>query len=112
ARRDVLDGADGDGALALIDVGFRVRPAGVIDVAGGVAAVRTVDGPAAVDLEQILVLDRVVLFLPAIEHPAKILDDLGALGDGRGGEQAEPGAGAADAIRLAGRTGGHELRFD
>ena len=67
ARLDVLDGADEDLALAGFDVGFRVRLAGMIDVAGDVFADRAIDGPAAVELEQILVLDRVLVLLPRIQ---------------------------------------------
>src|SRR4051794_16579756 len=63
AGLDLLDGADEDLALARFDVGFRVRPAGVVDVAGDVLAHRTVDGPAAVEFKQIFVLDRVIFFL-------------------------------------------------
>src|SRR6478735_8579255 len=59
ARLDLLDGADEDLALARLNVGFGVRPAGVVDVAGDVLAYRTVDGPAAIEFEQIFVLDRV-----------------------------------------------------
>src|SRR4029077_9759383 len=46
ARLDVLDGADEHLAFAWANVGFRVRLAGVIDIAGDVRAHRTVDGPA------------------------------------------------------------------
>src|SRR6476620_3878818 len=52
ARLDLLDGADEDLALARFDVGFRVRLAGVVDIAGDVLAHRTVDGPAAVRAQQ------------------------------------------------------------
>src|SRR5262245_41171143 len=51
ARLDRLDGAQDD--LAAHDVGFGVGTAGVIGVAGDVAAARAVDGPAAVDLVEI-----------------------------------------------------------
>src|SRR3954463_11200060 len=47
ARLDVLDGADHHLALARADVGLRIGPAGVIDVARDVPAHRAVDGPAA-----------------------------------------------------------------
>src|SRR6267143_7276570 len=63
ARLDVLDGADEDLALAWANVGFRIRLAGVVDIAGEVLAHRAIDGPAVVQLEQIFVLDRVVFFL-------------------------------------------------
>src|SRR5437868_12799521 len=56
ARLDVLDGANKDLALAWANVGFRVRLAGVVDVAGDMLAQRTVDGPALVQLEPVLVL--------------------------------------------------------
>src|SRR5258707_2576327 len=108
ARLNLLDGADEDLALAWANVGFRVRPAGVVDIAGDVLAHRTVDGPAAVEFEQIFVLDRVVLLLPGIQQRPEIADDLGALLDRFGGEEAEPGAGTADAIRLFRRNGRHD----
>jgi len=63
----------------------------MIDVTGDVLAHRAVDGPAAVEFEQIFVLDRVVLLLPGIQQRTKIADDLGALLDRLGGEEAEPG---------------------
>src|SRR5882757_1363639 len=98
ARLDLLDGADEDLALARLDVGFGVRLAGVVDVAGDVLAHRTVDGPAAAELEQIFVLDRVVFFLLRIQERPKITDNFGALLDRFGGEEAKSGAGAADAV--------------
>src|SRR5262249_50475066 len=100
ARLDVLDGADENLARAWANVGFRVRLAGMVDVAGNVLAHRAVDGPALGYLEKILVLDRIVLFLVAIKHRPEIADDPGALLDRLGGEEAEPGTGAADTIRL------------
>ncbi len=100
AGRDVLDGADIDTPLFLANVGFRIRFAGMVDVARDVLAHRTVDGPAAGDLEQVFVLDRVVLFLVAIEQRTEIPDDLRALLDVLCGEEAEPGSGAADSISL------------
>src|SRR5665213_1872002 len=112
-RLDLLDGADHHPALARADVGFRVRLAGVIDIARDVLAHRAVDGPAPVQFEQILVLDGVVFFLPGIQQRPKIADDLGALLDRLGGEEAKPGAGAADAIRFLRGNGRHDrLRTD
>jgi hypothetical protein len=67
ARLDLLDRADHDLALAGVDVGFGVRFAGMIDIARDVLAHRAVDGPASVEFEQVFVLDRVVLLLPAIQ---------------------------------------------
>src|SRR3954447_10030958 len=52
ARMDRLDRADQD--LALLHVGFGIRPAGMVDVARDVLAARSVDRPTGVDLEQIL----------------------------------------------------------
>src|SRR5712691_4206384 len=79
ARLDVFDRADEDLTLAGADVGFGVWLAGMIDIAGDVLAHRTVDGPAAVEFEQIFVLDRVVLLLLAIQQRPEIADYFGAL---------------------------------
>src|SRR5215475_10470483 len=100
ARLDVLDGADENLALARLDVGLRIRLAGVIDVAGDVLADRTVDGPAIVELEKVFVLDRILFFFPGIQDGSEIADDLGALLDRPGGEEAKAGLGAADAVGL------------
>src|SRR5258705_10558561 len=108
AGLDVLDRADEDLALARAHVGFGVRPAGLIDVAGGVGAHRTVDGPAAIEFEQIFVLDRVVLLPLAIQQRPEIADYFGALLDRFGGEEAKPGAGTADTIRFFRRNGRHD----
>src|SRR5882672_8524338 len=108
AGLDVLDRADHDLALAGADVGFRVRLAGMIDVARDVLAHGSVDGPAVVELEQIFVLDRVVFLLSAIEQWTKIADDFGALLDRFGGEETKPGAGTADAIGFIRRNGRHD----
>src|SRR6202035_2422426 len=108
AGLDLLDRADHDLALARTDIGFRVRLAGVIDIARDVLAHRAVDGPAAVELEQVFVLDRVVLLLPAIQERPKITDYFGALLDRFGGEEAKPGAGTADAIGFIRRNGRHD----
>src|SRR5258708_14617611 len=108
AGLDVLDGADEHLALTRPDVGFGVRLAGVIDVAGDVLAHRTVDGPAAVEFQQIFVLDRVVLLLPAIQKRPKIADYFGALLDRFGGEEAKPGAGTANTIGFVRRNGRHD----
>src|SRR5262249_6809260 len=107
ARRDVLDRADENLSLARANVAFSVRLAGMIDIAGDVLAHRAVDGPAIVELEQIFVLDRVILLLPGIQQRPEIPDDLGPLLDRLGGEEAEPGAGTADAIGFLWRNGRH-----
>src|SRR6185437_4024052 len=101
ARLDVLDGADENLALARPDVAFRVRLAGMVDVAGDVLADRAVDGPAVGELEQIFVLDLVVFFLLRIQKRPEIADDPGAFLDRFGGEKAEPGFGTADTVRFA-----------
>ena len=75
-------------ALARADIAFRIRLAGVVDIARDVLADRTVDGPAVRELEQIFVLDRVVFFLLGIQKRPKIPDDFGALLDPLGGEEA------------------------
>src|SRR5712672_95086 len=108
AGLDVLDRADYDLALARADVGFRVRLAGMIDVARDVLAHRAVNGPAVAELEQIFVLDRVVFLLSAIQQRTKIADDFGALLDRFGGEETKPGAGTADAIGFIRRNGRHD----
>src|SRR4051812_12637454 len=100
ARLDVLDRTDHDLALARLDVGLRIRLAGVVDVAGDILADRAVDGPAAAEFEQILVLDRVVLLVARIQQRPDIADDLGALLDRFGGKEAESGAGTADTVRF------------
>src|SRR5262249_52542268 len=100
ARLDVLDRADIDLALAGLHIAFSIRPAGVVDIAGDVLAHRAVDGPAVVELEQVLVLDIVVLFLLRIQERPEIADDPGPLFDRPGGEQAEARTGSADAIGL------------
>ena len=80
----------------------------MIDIARDVFAHRTVDGPAVIEFEQILVLDRVVPLLSTIQERPKIADYFGALLDRLGGEEAEPGPGTADAIRLVRRNGRHD----
>src|SRR6266481_8781113 len=80
----------------------------MIDVARDVLAHRPVDGPAVIEFEQIFVLDRVVLLLLGIQQRPKITDDFGALLDRFGGEEAKPGTGTADAIRLFRRNGRHD----
>jgi len=80
----------------------------VVDIAGDVLADRAVDGPAVVQFEQVLVLDRVVFFLLAIQQRPKIADDLGALLDRLGGEEAKSGAGATDAIGFIRGNRGHD----
>src|SRR5215831_18534125 len=57
ARVDGPDRADQN--LVLLDIGFGVRLAGMVDVAGDVPAARAVDGPTVVDLEQILGIELV-----------------------------------------------------
>jgi hypothetical protein len=73
----------------------------MIDVAGEIAPGRAVDGPAAVDLEQIFVGAAAVDFLRDLgrDAAADIFDDQLALRNVLRGEQAEPGLGAADTIK-------------
>src|SRR5262245_6252552 len=100
ARLDRLDRAQDD--LAANDVGFGVGTAGMIGVAGDVAAARTVHGPAAVDLVEVARPARLEpRRLRRADAPPRIFDDEGALRDFRGGEQAEPGRAAPDAVRVA-----------
>src|SRR6516225_4379421 len=72
ARLDVLDGADENPALARLDVGLRIRLAGVIDVAGDVLADRAVHGPAIVEFEKVFVLDRILFLFPGIQDGSEI----------------------------------------
>src|SRR5206468_3908146 len=96
AGLDVLHGRDQD--LAALDVGLGIGPAGMVDVAGDVAPGRAVDGPAAVELEQVAVVDLVGALVGDLRPP--VLDDERALPDGAGGEQAEAGARAAETIGM------------
>ena len=71
--------------------------------AAEIAAARSIHGPASVDLEHVA---AAALGLARLRHAGRdatagIFDDDGALGDRLGGEQAEPGGGAADAIAFA-----------
>src|SRR5438876_850704 len=68
---DVLDCPDPD--LMPHEIDFRVRPAGVIDVARLVAAARAVDGPARVDLEQIARIELIGGF--GADFPAAVTHD-------------------------------------
>src|SRR6185503_15519257 len=100
AGGDVFHGAKHHAAAG--EHGFGVRVAGVIDVASDIAARGTVDGPAAVDLEQVLVGAATVerLRFLRVDAGSEILDDVGIPHDGRGGEEAEARRRAADAERL------------
>src|SRR6266496_2688124 len=80
----------------------------MVGITRNVAADGTVDGPAPVQFEQVLVLDRIFFLDAAVEQRAEIFDDPRALADFSGGEQAEPGAGAADAIGFSRRGGRHD----
>ena len=95
ARMDRLDRADQD--LALLNIGFGVRPAGMVDVARDVLAARSVDRPTGVDLEQIL---GVKLIRDLVgQHAADVSDNEASLADELGGEQAQACFGTADAER-------------
>src|SRR5262245_40615132 len=99
ARLDRLDRAQDD--LAANDVGFGVGTAGMIGVAGDVAAARTVHGPAAVDLVEVARPARLEpRRLRRADAAPRVFDDEGAFRDLRGGEQAEPGRAAPDAVGL------------
>src|SRR5262245_38499535 len=97
ARRDILHRRDQD--LALHDVGFGVRPAGMVDVARGVAARGTIDGPAAVDLEEVAVVELVGDLVG--EATAPVLDDEVALVDRLGREQAKTRTRTPETIWMA-----------
>ena len=97
ARMDGLDRADQN--LALLHIGFGVRPAGMVDVARDVLAARSVDGPTGVDLEQIL---GVKLVRDSVgQHPAGVPDNEAPFADQLGGEEAQSGFRATDAERPA-----------
>src|SRR5262245_7612489 len=85
ARVDGLDRADQN--LVLLDIRFGVRPAGMVDVAGDVLAARAIDGPAVVDLEQVLGVELVGD--PVVQLLARIADDETSPADELGGEKAE-----------------------
>jgi hypothetical protein len=95
ARLDVLDRTQEHAVADL--VGFDVRPAGVVGVAAEIAASRTIDGPAAIDLIEIAVATRLKLLCLVIrQFAALVLDDTGAFADRLGGKQSQPRPGAAD----------------
>ena len=99
ARLDGLDRADDD--RVLFDIGLGVRPARVIDVARDVAAGGTVDGPAAIHLEQILGPELIGLL--GGDQPTRIVRDEVAFLERLHREQAEPGLRAANAETATGR---------
>jgi hypothetical protein len=86
-RLDVLNCADLDHVLDEID--FRVRPAGMIDVTRSVPAARAVDGPTAVDLEHVAIIEVVGGF--GTQLPAAVANDELPFLDRDAGEEAEPG---------------------
>ena len=89
---DVLDRPNLDHVLDKID--FRVRPAGMIDIAGPIASAGAVDGPAIVDLEQIA---GVELFgVLGADLLAAISNDELALLDRGASKEAQAGLGSAD----------------
>src|SRR5262249_15138753 len=89
---DVAQRPDLDHVPDEVDLG--VRPAGMIDVAGEVAAARSVDGPAVVELEQVLVVELVGLVVRKLA--SAVAGDVAALLDRPAGEHAKPGKRAAD----------------
>src|SRR5262245_11928899 len=100
---DVLDRRDQD--LAFLDVGLGIGPAGRGDVSRDVAPDRAVDRPALVDLEQVAVVELVGDRVGDARTP--VFDDEIALMDRLGGEQAEAGARAGDAVGSARGYGWH-----
>jgi hypothetical protein len=98
--------------MARMNIGLRVRLAGVIDIAGDIIPHRAVDGPAVGQLEQIFVLDRIFVFLLRIQERPEIADDPGPLLDRLGGKEAESGTGTADAVRFVQRYRRHEEVLD
>src|SRR5262249_21207020 len=97
ARMDGLDRADQN--LALLHIGFGVRPAGMVDIARDVLAARSVDGPTGVDLEKVLGVEPVGR--SGGPHAAGVPDNEASLADQLGGEEAQASFRATDAERPA-----------
>ena len=92
-----------------IECELGVRSAGMVGVASEVPAGRAIDSPAAVDFVEIAIAARLEdVGLLGREFAALVVDDEAAPLDRLGGEQAEPGAGAAD---TEGLLAGHTLEF-
>jgi hypothetical protein len=92
AGLDVLDGADLDHMLDVIDL--RIGPACVVDVARPVPSAGAIDCPPAVDLEQIPVVDLIGDF--GSEFPAAVSDYELALFDRHHCKKPEPSFRSAD----------------
>jgi hypothetical protein len=92
AGLDVLDGADFDYMLDVIDL--RIGPACVVDVTRPVPSAGAIDCPPAVDLEQIAVVDLVGDF--GSEFPAAVSDYELAFFDRHHCKKPEPGLRSAD----------------
>src|SRR5262249_36847204 len=100
ARPDRLERAQDH--LALHDIGFGIRSAGMVGVPCYIVPARSVARPAWIDLVQVTgAACFAALGFRVADALAGIFDDEGALLDRRGGEQAEPGARASHAVRLA-----------
>jgi len=95
ARVDGPDRADQN--LVLLDIGFGVRLAGMVDVAGDVPAARAVGGSTVVDLGQVLGIELVRD--PVGQLLAGIVDDEASSTNELGGEKAEAGFRATNTKR-------------
>src|SRR5262249_35491598 len=75
---------------------------GMVGIARGIAAARSVDGPAVVDLEHVAgAAGLKALRSLMVDTASLVLDDQRAAPDHRRGEQAKPRARASDAIGFA-----------
>ena len=94
ARLDVAQGFDEDAAAP--DDRFGVGITGMVEVARDIPARGAVDGAVGADLVKVAVAAPLGLFgVFQVENAARVFGDPGALLDGAGGEQAEPGVRAA-----------------
>src|SRR5215470_5139790 len=98
ARHDRADRAQDH--LALPDRAFGIGPAGMVGIAADIAALRAVDGPAAVDLEHVAGTRGPLAHLGLTRRNAfaRIFDDECAALDRSGRKQAEPGRRAANPV--------------
>lgn len=89
---DVLDRTNLDRVFH--EINFGVRSARMIDIARPVSAAGAVDGPAAVDFEEIAGIELVGDF--GSNLPPAVADDELALPDWDAGEETQPSFGLAD----------------
>ena len=89
---DVLDRTNLDRVFH--EINFGIRSARMIDIARPVSAAGAVDGPAAVDLEEIAGIELVGDF--GSNLPPAVANDELALPDWDAGEETQPSFGSAD----------------